>query len=77
MVLLVSLGTLDSARDVTLDVGAGHVAVAAPGFALLRAPLPVAVDGARARAKFEKKRQRLRVTIPVADEATAADGAAR
>jgi len=53
-----------SARELRLEVAKGRLAVTAPGGATLDLALPAWADANGARARFDKKTRRLRVTLP-------------
>ena len=53
-----------SARELRLEVAPGRLSVAAPGGATLDLALPAWADADAARARFDKKARRLRVTLP-------------
>ncbi|KAG2489118.1 hypothetical protein HYH03_012344 [Edaphochlamys debaryana] len=60
-----TLPDVASAGAVDLDVGERRLTLKVPGRYQLEVALPYAVDEARGRAKFDKARKQLEVTLPV------------
>ena len=56
---------LSSAAELEVDVGTHRLKLAAEGVYHLDVPLPQAVDEARARCRFDKKKRTLTVTMPL------------
>ena len=56
---------LSSAAELEVDVGTHRLKLAAEGVYCLDVPLPQAVDEARARCRFDKKKRTLTITMPL------------
>jgi len=65
LLLRVELPDLDGIAGVDLDVSSRHVLVHKPGEYCLDLPLPHEVDDGKGRAKWDKGRRVLEVTLPV------------
>ncbi|KAG2431522.1 hypothetical protein HXX76_009536 [Chlamydomonas incerta] len=76
LVVRVTLPDITSAAAVDLDVGLRCLALTVPGRYRLSVPLPYGVDDAKGRAKFDKARKVLEVTLPVVPPPAPPPGAA-
>ena len=56
---------LSSAAELEVDVGMHRLKLAVEAVYRLDVPLPLAVDEARARCRFDKKKRTLTVTMPL------------
>eukprot|EP00750_Incisomonas_marina_P015170 INCI18103.3.p1 GENE.INCI18103.3~~INCI18103.3.p1 ORF type:complete len:820 (+),score=182.98 INCI18103.3:409-2868(+) len=65
LVVSISLPAISSARSVDLDVSETHLKIKVPKIYALCAELPYPVDDEKGRAKFDKARRTLVVTLPV------------
>nr|B5BUZ8.1 RecName: Full=Protein kintoun; AltName: Full=Dynein assembly factor 2, axonemal homolog; AltName: Full=Paralyzed flagella protein 13 [Chlamydomonas reinhardtii]BAG69288.1 PF13 [Chlamydomonas reinhardtii] len=76
LVVRVTLPDVSSAAPVDLDVGARCLALTVPNRYRLSVQLPYGVDDAKGRAKFDKARKVLEVTLPVVPPPAPPPGAA-
>ncbi|KXZ49561.1 hypothetical protein GPECTOR_20g416 [Gonium pectorale] len=65
LLVRVTLPDVSSAGAVDLDVGQKMLKLTVPGRYQLSVPLPYAVDEAKGRAKLDKVRKQLEITLPV------------
>jgi hypothetical protein len=66
MVLRVELPLVHTAADLDVDLGDSEVRISAEGVYRLALTLPAPVESTRAACKFEKRKRRLTVTMPLA-----------